>query len=90
MRESIGGNAGEMHLCVNAVANRQTGEIIKFSNHPEDYKNPNSGEVQLRVEVKDLEKIKLFIGQIYFEGEFTKEAKQNIISAVEMKNKQTA
>jgi len=86
--ESIGGNAGEMHLGVNLIVDRQTGEIIKFYNSPN--KDPACGTIRFSVRVEDLpEKIRLHIEEIYFEDEFSKEAKQNIISAVEIKNTNT-
>ena len=84
-RESMGGNAGKGNLCVNAMVNRNTGEIIAFTNYPKDL--TENGNVSFLAAVFGSSgTVTLFIDKIYFEGDFSENAKQNIASAIELKN----
>jgi hypothetical protein len=83
-RESVGGNAEGNHCCVNAVVDIKTGEIMLFSNSPKDYLRDGCNAVRFLIDVSAVPKT--IIDQITFDGEFTEAAKQNIVSAVEMKN----
>lgn len=43
-RESIGGNAGPSRACANAIIDEE-GNILGFSNYPEDYKNHKEAQI---------------------------------------------
>lgn len=97
VRESIGGNAGEMHVGVNAHYNN-LGEIVRFSNYPDKMK---AGEKNMifRVDVSYFFNKKSFlnifskqpdkyiIDGVYFDREDNEDIKSVIQDAVGYVNK---